>query len=245
MPDNAQSESTRIAELRRRLAAEPSSRLFLDLAREYHESGQLETAAQVCFRGLKRHPSYLSARVLLGRVLFDMGRFEESCEAMEAVLASAPDNLVARRVLAEISFELGDLPGALDRFRALLAFNPADADAKSRIDELEARLSGAAAGPAPRPAENGERELDPGVLATPTLAEIYLQQGLNDRAALVYREILKGDPDNAEALARLAEIEPPQAPPDPATESRRRRIAALTSWLEVIRRVPRSHGDHV
>ena len=78
--------------------------------------------------------------------------------------------------------------------------------------------------------------LEPGVLATPTLAEIYMDQGLTDKAALVYREILKGDPGNAEALARLADIERAQEPPaDPRAESARRRIQALGTWLEAIR----------
>jgi tetratricopeptide (TPR) repeat protein len=263
MPDSGTSESPKIADLKRRLAAEPSSRLFIELAREYFESGQLEAAANVCNRGLKKHPSYLSARVLLGRVCFDMGRVEESREAMESVLAQAPDNLVARRVIAEICAEQGDDAGALERYRALLAFSPGDADTKKRIAQLEAKLAAVVPDPpvetpssvepsaareaapareptigyvAPRTVD--DRELDPAVLATPTLAEIYLQQGLKDKAARVYREILKGDPANAEALQRLGEIEPsaPAAPaPDPAEQGRLRKIALLNSWLEVIK----------
>ena len=316
MKDASQAETQRIADLRRRLEKDPGSRTFFDLAREYHESGRFQEAADICARGLRQHASYLSARVLLGRIYFDMGRSDDAREAMETALQQAPDNLVARRVLAQICLEQGDLAGALERFRALLAFSPTDTEAAARIDQIERRLSGGeqpvevqpadvvaepapAAPPAlapeaapqaalqPEPARPSEaapaaptREapvppppshepaepvpvlaeataeasselvvevlteeleaagpsLEPGVLATPTLAEIYMDQGLTDRATLVYREILKGDPGNAEALARLADIERAQAPPaDPRAESARRRIQALGNWLEAIR----------
>lgn len=257
MPETPLTGSDKLAELRRRLEEDPSSRIFLELSRELHDSGRFEDAAGVCERGLARHPGYLSARVLLGRIYFDMGRVDEAREQMEGVLSGAPDNLVARRVLAQICQEAGDTAGALDRYRALLAFTPGDAEIEARIRELEGSPEAAgpgtgAAGPAgPGPemevvvdvetAEEASEEapaVDPGVLATPTLAEIYLQQGLLGKAASVYREVLKGDPDNAEAHARLAEIERrlPPPPPDPIEEARRRKIAALTAWLGAIRR---------
>ncbi|HEY3176669.1 MAG TPA: tetratricopeptide repeat protein [Candidatus Polarisedimenticolia bacterium] len=289
-PDRPAADPVKISELKRRLAKEPASRSFFELAREYHEAGQLQEGAAVCAQGLKYHPNYLSARVLLGRILFDMGRTEESRSEMDSVLAVAPDNLVARRILAQICLEQGDIGGALDRLRSLLAFNPADTDTRTKIAEIEAGLHAPAASPqagpqtgpalresaaveaatpveiapaaapappppilAPLAAGPGPQEapilelveepreapgaLESGVLATPTLADIYLQQGLPQKAALVYHEILRGDPDNVEALARLAELEraaPP--PPDPAALIRRRKIAALTSWLDTIRR---------
>ncbi|HKY34132.1 MAG TPA: tetratricopeptide repeat protein [Candidatus Polarisedimenticolia bacterium] len=244
MADQPASESPRIAELRRRLQKEPSARLLAELAREYHETGLFEEAARVGARAVKEQPSYVSARVLLGRIYFDMGRLEEARDQMEAVLSQAPDNLVARRIVADVCWELGDARGALDRFRALLAFNPADADTRRKIERIEQELAsrpegGAAGGDAEtmQPEGNGkEAAIDPGVLATPTLAEIYLQQGLVERAADVYREILKGDPANPEAVARLRELEAARPrPEDPARAALRRKIDALGRWLGAIR----------
>jgi len=246
MPDKTPDASGRIADLKRRLSAEPTSRLFLELAREYYDSGQLAAAADVCTQGLKSHPAYLSARVLLGRICFDMGETGKSAEAMEIVLAQAPDNLVARRVLAEISMEEGDTELALDRYRALLAFYPGDVEARRKIEQLEAKRASPAPQPeratmAPAPAAETAQAvssgtlLDSGVLATPTLAEIYLQQGLHDKAAQVYREILRGDPGNADAIARLVEIERLSEAPDPAARTREKKVAVLNRWLDVIR----------
>jgi cytochrome c-type biogenesis protein CcmH len=244
-------ETPRIADLRRRLQKEPSVRLLVELAREYHEAGLFEEAARVGARAVREQPSYVSARVQLGRVYFDMGRLEEAREQMEAVLSQAPDNLLARRIVADVCRELGDVQGALDRYRALLAFNPGDKETGRKIEAMEKDLlagaSPSAAPPPPvppgpagdDPAAEGASLLDAGALATPTLAEIYLQQGLPARAAEVYRAILKGDPGNAEAVARLAEIEGPRpvpaAPPDPAAALRRRKIARLEGWLRAMR----------
>ena len=44
-------------------------------------------------------------------------------------------------------------------------------------------------------------------LSSATLAELYLEQGLLERAIEVYREVLEGEPGNDGARARLAELE--------------------------------------
>jgi len=242
--DPSTAESPRIAELRRRLQQSPSVRLLVELAREYHETGLFEEASRIAARAVREQPSYVSARVQLGRIYFDMGRLEEAREQMEAVLSTAPDNLMARRIVAEVCREMGDVQGALDRYRALLAFSPADEETRRKIESVEKeavdRAGSTAVMESPPAAPGGgqghETALEPGVLATPTLAELYLQQGLPVKAASVYREILRGDPGNAEAVARLSEIEgPPPAPADPRASLRRRKVQVLEHWLAVLR----------
>ena len=236
-------QAGKIAELKKRIAADPASRSFLELAREYHEAGLFEEAAAVCAQGLKYHPHYVSARVLLGRVCFDSGLLDEARSHMEEVLTAVPDNLVARRVVAEICRIQGDMTGALERFRALLAFNAADQETKTRILEIEASLKTGPGEPleavaAVPPTKEAVTPPEPEPLATPTLAEIYLQQGLKQKAIEVYREILKGDPENTEALGRLSELEGKPAPapaPDPAAILVARKVEALSGWLAAIR----------
>jgi len=87
-------------------------------------------------------------------------------------------------------------------------------------------------------------------LATPTLAELYFEQGIHDKAVEVYKQIVQREPDNAKAASRLGEIEalrtaaavppppagaPPAAPADRA-EAVRRVIGQLEGWLSVIER---------
>jgi len=81
---------------------DPASIAFAALAEEYRRAGRFEEAIAACLSGLKRHPSYLSARVTLGCALIEAGRYEQAQEEIEVVLRLAPENLAATRALAEI-----------------------------------------------------------------------------------------------------------------------------------------------
>src|SRR5262245_54296441 len=128
MPDNP-----RIEELRRRVLADPASIAFAALAEEYRRVGNYAEAIETCRVGLQRHPSYLSARVTLGRALMETGDFDEARNELERVLKSAPENLAAIRGLAEIHERQARLP-EMDTFHAMsetprepLAFSPTPA----------------------------------------------------------------------------------------------------------------------
>jgi hypothetical protein len=95
-------ESSRIAELRRRLEKDPASIAFAQLAEEYRRNGDHEQAVRICRDGLARHPGYLSAQVTLGRALMELGFYEEARKELESVLKVASDNLAAIRALAVI-----------------------------------------------------------------------------------------------------------------------------------------------
>src|SRR5687768_12820199 len=95
-------ENPRIEDLRRRVQLDPASIAFAALAEEYRRAGRFADAIATCVVGLKRHPSYLSARVTLGRALLDAGRIDDARVELENVLRASPENLAALRGLAEI-----------------------------------------------------------------------------------------------------------------------------------------------
>ena len=110
----------------------------------------------------------------------------------------------------------------------------------------------AAARPPPRPhrrASRGPRpdadEAGPGAapFSSSTLAELYLRQGLQERAAEVYRQVLADDPRNERARAGLAALEREggaRAPKPTAPGGQRalleRQIAGLEAMLASVRR---------
>jgi tetratricopeptide (TPR) repeat protein len=96
------SDNPRIEDLRRRVLKDPASIAFAQLAEEYRRAGDCEEAVRVCEAGLAQHPAYLSARVTLGRALFELGRLEDARTEFLRVLDAAPDNLIAVGKLAEI-----------------------------------------------------------------------------------------------------------------------------------------------
>jgi predicted Zn-dependent protease len=95
-------ESPRIEELRRRVGSDPASVAFAALAEEYRRAGRCEEAIATCHAGLERHPSYVSARVTLGRALVETGKYEAARVEFEQVLRLAPENLAAIRALATL-----------------------------------------------------------------------------------------------------------------------------------------------
>jgi tetratricopeptide (TPR) repeat protein len=113
-------ENPRIEELRRRVQMDPASIAFAALAEEYRRQGRHEEAIETCRAGLQRHPSYLSARVTLGRALIETGEYDAASEELQTVLRSAPENLAAIRGLALIHERLGHAADMDPQFAALM-----------------------------------------------------------------------------------------------------------------------------
>ena len=109
-------EHPRIEELRRRVEHDPASIAFAQLAEEYRRAGDFEQAVRVCRTGLEQHPTYLSARVTLGRALLELEQFDEARAELEYVVQAAPDNLAAIRALAEMHQHRGEFDEAPKQF---------------------------------------------------------------------------------------------------------------------------------
>ena len=127
----------RIDELRKKLDKEPGSRLFAQLAEELRKDGDLEEAIQVAREGLQKHSNYPSARMTLGRALFDTGDWSAARAEFDLVLKGAPDNILASRLLAECLESLGDVPAAIARYKKTLALAPGDKQVLARLESLE------------------------------------------------------------------------------------------------------------
>ena len=129
-------DNPRIEELRRRVLADPASIAFAALAEEFRRAGRYREAIETCRTGLQRHPSYLSARVTLGRSLVEVGQFDEAREVLEHVLRAAPENLAAIRALAYIHERQGETPEALEHFRAAMQTATEDAAAAAQASAV-------------------------------------------------------------------------------------------------------------
>jgi tetratricopeptide (TPR) repeat protein len=134
------SDSPRIAELRRRVHADPASIAFAQLAEEYRRAGQYDEAVKYCRSGLARHPGYLSARVTLGRALVEVGLLDEAADEFALVLDTAPDNLAAIRGLAEIHQQRGDLSAALEFYQRALLLARFDSDLEETVSRIGREL---------------------------------------------------------------------------------------------------------
>ncbi len=99
-----------LEQLRRRLHAQASPAAFAALAEEHRRAGRLDEAIAVCRDGLARYPTYVSARVTLGRALLDSGDVVAAAGELEHAVAQAPDNLAAVRALEAARAACAELP---------------------------------------------------------------------------------------------------------------------------------------
>jgi Tetratricopeptide repeat len=129
-------DNPRIEELRRRVEKDPASIAFAQLAEEYRRAGSYEEAVTTCRAGLAIHPSYLSARVTLGRSLIEVHSLEEAETELLLVLQHAPENLAAIRSLAEIHHRRGELEQALAFYKSALGIARHDPDLEQTVDEI-------------------------------------------------------------------------------------------------------------
>jgi len=172
----------------------------------------------VCRAGLALHPSYLSARVTLGRTLVELNELEHAEEELNIVLRSAPENLAAMRGLGEIYLRRGQEVEALAQFRAALAIARNDPDLAETVADLARKLE-------PRkPSASSE--------------------GLTQNEFLQHLPAAPVAPVRPAPIPIPAPLEPESptdvmpAPPapagDPARERAERTVAALEGWLDAI-----------
>ncbi|HEV2148034.1 MAG TPA: tetratricopeptide repeat protein [Longimicrobiaceae bacterium] len=133
-----------VQKLERYHAENPQGRYFVPLANAYRKSGALEQAEALLREGLRRHPDYLSAHIVLGRCLADRGATEDAVGEFRYVLSVDPQNLIALRSLGEMASAGGRAEEAARWYRELLAVDPMNEDARQALDALESRPAPAA-----------------------------------------------------------------------------------------------------
>ena len=192
----------RIEELQRRVQKDPASIAFAQLAEEYRRAGSYEEAVRVCRTGLAKHPSYLSARVTLGRALIELEQYGEAQTELDYVLKSAPENLAAIRGLAEIHQRRGELDDALRQYRTALGIAKHDPDIEQSVQDISRELGHAVVDvPAAAPSRPATAEPSSPDEAT---------------AAAATWPIAEPTDDIADLEAGLLSLSPPDAPAKPA-----------------------------
>jgi tetratricopeptide (TPR) repeat protein len=133
-------EHQRIDDLRRRVQQDPASIAFAQLAEELRRAGRLQEAVDTCRAGLMIHPTYLSARVTLGRALLELDKLDDAERELDFVARHAPENRGAVRGLGDICRRRGDLGAALAHYRRALALTQYDPDLDHTVAELAQQL---------------------------------------------------------------------------------------------------------
>jgi tetratricopeptide (TPR) repeat protein len=202
MTDNVDSE---IKLLRERYEKSPESRLFAPLADAYRKSGDVDRAIELCEEGLRRHPDYASAHVILGKCFYDKGATERSRAEFERVIEIDPENMVGLKYMGDIMVAEGRNEDATGFYKRLLAIDPTNEEITGILKGLEEEFNSREIDLSKT--DTIERTEHSGELATMTLAGIYAAQGYYDKALRMYREIEGKQPDSDEARRMIEKIE--------------------------------------
>lgn len=125
-----------IRALTARLAEEPGSLAFLELAEALRRRGQLEPAYKVARGGLTRYPSLADAHDLMARVLSDQGDLAGAFEAWTSALQLDPMRTSALKGIAFLYYRAGDAGAAVAHLERALEVEPDDASIRQALARL-------------------------------------------------------------------------------------------------------------
>lgn len=191
---------------------DPSSTAFVPLAEAYRQIGLLDDALEAARLGTQRLPHFSPGFSTMGRILGQMGRLDESMSAYAKALSIDRQSQSALIGLARLHLIRGERDQARKILHQAQEFHPTDEKIADMINALDlprpwAEIKQAVIPQAPTPAKPAT-PAEPGEpIATATLAEIYVKQGLLDKAVAVYQGILEQNPENGRARERILQLQ--------------------------------------
>jgi tetratricopeptide (TPR) repeat protein len=188
---------------------------FARRAETLHRHGDSASALHLLTAGVRRFPGDVTALLVLARVCREAGREDEARDWIDAALRLDPGCPAALAHTRKADF--GSQPPGTRRPAPVTPepFRGSDDDSFSspRAEPFTTRRETAPAVASPFVFPVHEEDEDPEIdensaphVATVTLAEIYLQQGLKEQAAQIYRQLLERQPEDDSARRRLQEI---------------------------------------
>jgi tetratricopeptide (TPR) repeat protein len=196
MPGDDQTIVGAIRRQEERLARDPASLAFAQLADLYRKAGRTRDAVALCRNGLTRYPHYTTARLILAKALVADGQLAPAQAELDAILEVSPKDVQCHRLAAEIQRRLGHIDEAVRHLEAAVALDPSDRESQGLLSMLRAA--------APSSEATGlARALSDDTFATVTFGALCLDQGCVEEAAQIFTRILRKNPDHREARDRL------------------------------------------
>ena len=180
-----------------RLARDPSSLGFAQLADLYRKAGRVPEAIALCRQGLTRYPQYTTARLILAKAWLAEGRLDEAGAELRTALEQSPKDVQCLRLAAEVERRHGNIDGAADHLERVVKLDPGDRESRTLLGFLRAdpQANADAAGLA--------RVLRDDTFVTLTFGTTCLEQGCLDEAATVFTRLLRKNPEDSGARVGL------------------------------------------
>ena len=180
-----------------RLARDPESLAFAQLADLYRKAGRTADAVALCREGLQRWPHYTTARLILAKTLLADGQAEAALAEANAILQTSPKDVQCHRLAAEVHRRAGRIDDAVAHLDKAVSLDPGDRESNALLALLRPDAT------TPGEGSSLARVLSDETFVTLSFGALCLEQGLADEAALVLTRVVRRSPDNTEARERL------------------------------------------
>jgi predicted regulator of Ras-like GTPase activity (Roadblock/LC7/MglB family) len=129
----------RIAKCEKILEDNPHSQIFAALADAFRKKGNLIKAQEICSEGLRLHPDYSSARVVMAKIYLAKGNYDLSSQELERAISSSGRTRAIELLEAEILIRRGQKAEACLILQGLEAVDPEDENLKNLKSMLDER----------------------------------------------------------------------------------------------------------
>src|SRR3954467_12381107 len=89
------------------LSQDPSSTVFVELAKAFIDKGDHPRAIEVCQQGLAHHPKSVVGRVLWGKALINLGKASEAMNQFDLAVNIDRENAHAYNLIGEVLLRKG------------------------------------------------------------------------------------------------------------------------------------------
>jgi tetratricopeptide (TPR) repeat protein len=118
------------------LQQNPNSLTFGRVADALMTLGRIDEAIQLCEDGLRRHPSYVTGHMVLGKCYLKKKLFDQAEKEFKRVLLFDPKYLAAHKYYGDLMREIGWDNTCEMNYRKILQIDPLDRGVRAVVEEL-------------------------------------------------------------------------------------------------------------
>ena len=129
----------RIDKCKKILSKDPESLIFAALSEAYRRRGDLNMATKTCNQGLKIHPDYGSAHLVMAKINMDKRFFADAEKELFLAIKADGRTRTNELLLSEILIKKGKLKEAKKLLDKLFAADPENTQVKKLIQDIESQ----------------------------------------------------------------------------------------------------------
>lgn len=213
-----------LKDLQQKWKVEPQSEVFYPLACTYFDLELHDAAADVLQQGLRHHPDHVKGLTLLGQIQFLRGDADEARDIFNKALKIDPGCIEPLCGLAEIDIAAGNCARAETWLKRAESLEETSWSKKLRqkLEQKQDMFSAI------------ETELP---FVTETMVDLYLRQGMKEKAFAALRQLVIQNPDDGSLRKRLDELlSSSDIPSKKQALSKSYMESRLNAWLRALER---------